>query len=240
MKKRVLIKLSGEALALHNENKIEQVYHFSHIDTIADILAEACKQGYQLCLVIGGGNIWRGRQAGSGMNAATADQMGMLSTMLNCLCMADALRQHGVEAVVQSAFGLPSFTDTFDMHKADEALNQGKVVLFALGLGHPYFTTDTTVVVRARQMQCDEILMAKNIDGVYTADPKVDKNAEFLEKISFSEALAKNLKVMDASAFSMLKESDIKTVRLFSLQDPQNILKVLNGENIGTLLHADF
>lgn len=237
MSKRVLIKLSGEALALHLDNKIEQVYDFSHINTIAEIIANASKKGYQICLVIGGGNIWRGRQAGSGMNAVIADQMGMLSTMLNCLCMADAIRQQGVEAVVQSAYALQSFTDEFDLQEANEALNAGKVVLFALGLGHPFFTTDTTVVVRARQMQVDEILMAKNIDGVYTADPSKDSSAKLLETISYEEALQKGLKVMDASAFSMLNESGIKAVHLFSLKDPQNIIRVLDGEKIGTLMH---
>lgn len=237
MSKRVLIKLSGEALALHGNHKIEQVYDFEHINTIAEIIAKASQKGYQICLVIGGGNIWRGRQAGSGMNPVIADQMGMLSTMLNCLCMADAIRQQGVEAVVQSAYALQSFTDEFDMQEANDALNTGKVVLFALGLGHPFFTTDTTVVVRARQMQVDEILMAKNIDGVYTADPNKDSSAKLLETISYEEALQRGLKVMDASAFSMLNESDIKAVRLFSLKDPQNIIRVLDGEKIGTLMH---
>lgn len=238
MKKRVLIKLSGEALALHQEHSIQQPYDFHHINTIARIIASACKKGYQICLVIGGGNIWRGRQAGSGMNAVIADQMGMLSTMLNCLCMADAIRQQGVEAVVQSAYALQSFTDEFDMSEANAALDSGKVVLFALGLGHPFFTTDTTVVVRARQMQVDEILMAKNIDGVYTADPNVDASARLLEDISYQDALRMGLKVMDASAFSILHESDIKAVRLFSLKDPYNILRVLEGEKLGTLLHS--
>ncbi len=238
MKKRVLIKLSGEALALHADNKIEQVYDFEQINTIAEIIANASKKGYQICLVIGGGNIWRGRQADGRMNPVIADQMGMLSTMLNCLCMADAIRQQGVEAIVQSTYALQSFTDEFDMQEANDALNAGKVVLFALGLGHPFFTTDTTVVVRARQMQVDEILMAKNIDGVYTADPNKDVSAKLLEKVSYRDALNMGLKVMDASAFSMLNESDIKTVRLFSLKDPYNIIRVLDGEKLGTLMYA--
>ncbi|NMD38047.1 MAG: UMP kinase [Christensenellaceae bacterium] len=236
--KRVLIKLSGEALALHNNEKnIEQAYDFNQVNTIADVLVKAHNEGVQICLVIGGGNIWRGRQAGSDMNPATADQMGMLSTMLNCLCMADAIRQKGVKALVQSAVGMPGFADNFDMHKADEALENGKIVLFALGLGHPFFITDTAVVLRARQMQVDEILMAKNIDGVYSADPKTDPNAEFIPEISYTKALEMNLKVMDASAFTMLVEGGIPAVKLFSLKDPQNLLRVLKGEKLGTLLH---
>ena len=171
------------------------------------------------------------------MNLATADQMGMLSTVLNCLCMADAIRQKGVKAVVQSAVGMPGFTDTFDTNVADEQLENGKIVLFALGLGHPFFTTDTAVVLRARQMNVDEILMAKNIDGVYTSDPLVDAKAEFIPDISYQKALELGLKVMDASAFTMLVEGEIPAVRLFSLKDPQNLLKVLKGEKLGTLLH---
>lgn len=237
MKKRVLIKLSGEALAKSEYNKITQIYDFQQVKTIASAIANANKEGYQICLVIGGGNIWRGRQADSGMNPATADQMGMLSTMLNCLCMADALRQEGVKATVQSTYGLETFTDSFSVVDAENALERGEVVLFALGLGHPFFTTDTAVVVRARQMQVDEILMAKNIDGIYSSDPNKDKNAKFIKDITYEDALKKSLKVMDFSAFTMLMDSDINKVRLFSLKDPNNIKKVLDGVNIGSTLH---
>lgn len=237
MKKRVLIKLSGEALAKTENDKITQIYDFKQVKTIASAIANANKEGYQICLVIGGGNIWRGRQADSGMNTATADQMGMLSTMLNCLCMADALRQEGVKATVQSTYGLETFTDSFSVVDAENALERGEIVLFALGLGHPFFTTDTAVVVRARQMQVDEILMAKNIDGIYSSDPNKDKNAKFIKDITYEDALKKSLKVMDFSAFTMLMDSDINKVRLFSLKDPNNIKKVLDGENIGSTLH---
>lgn len=237
MKKRVLIKLSGEALAKTENDKITQIYDFKQVKTIASAIANANKEGYQICLVIGGGNIWRGRQADSGMNPATADQMGMLSTMLNCLCMADALRQEGVKATVQSTYGLETFTDSFSVVDAENALERGEIVLFALGLGHPFFTTDTAVVVRARQMQVDEILMAKNIDGIYSSDPNKDKNAKFIKDITYEDALKKSLKVMDFSAFTMLMDSDINKVRLFSLKDPNNIKKVLDGDNIGSTLH---
>lgn len=237
MKKRVLIKLSGEALAKSQNKEITQIYDFDQVNTIARAIANANKSGYQICLVIGGGNIWRGRQAGSKMNPATADQMGMLSTMLNCLCMADALRQEGVQATVQSAYGLETFTDSFSIKNAEQALERGEVVLFALGLGHPFFTTDTAVVLRAKQMQVDEILMAKNIDGIYSADPNQDKNAKFIEEISYEDALKKGLKVMDFSAFAILMDSNIASVRLFSLKDPDNIKKVLDGEKLGSTLH---
>lgn len=237
MKKRVLIKLSGEALAKTENDKITQIYDFKQVKTIASAIAKANKEGYQICLVIGGGNIWRGRQADSGMNSATADQMGMLSTMLNCLCMADALRQEGVKATVQSTYGLETFTDSFSVVDAENALERGEIVLFALGLGHPFFTTDTAVVVRARQMQVDEILMAKNIDGIYSADPNKDKNAKFIKDITYEDALKKSLKVMDFSAFTMLMDSDIKKVKLFTLKDPDNIKRVLDGDNIGSTLH---
>lgn len=239
MKKRVLIKLSGEALAGKSNSHDINTYDFDQVKKIADTIANASKSGYQICLVIGGGNIWRGRQANTGMNNAIADQMGMLSTMLNCLCMADALRQSGVNAIVQSAYRLETFTESFNVQNAENALEAGSVVLFALGLGHPFFTTDTAVVVRARQMQVDEILMAKNIDGIYTSDPNKDKNAKFIEELSYSDALRMNLKVMDSSAFAMLMESDIKQVRLFSLSDPNNIIKVLHGEKIGTIMKKE-
>lgn len=235
--KRVLIKLSGEALSYSQNGNISKIYDFNKVNEIASIIADANKKGYQICIVIGGGNIWRGRQAESTMTSSTADQMGMLSTMLNCLCMADAIRHLGVKATVQSAYGLETFTEAFSIQKAEKALADGEVVLFALGLGHPYFTTDTAVVLRARQMQVDEILMAKNIDGVYTADPHKDPSAKFIKDISFNDALQKGLKVMDSSAFAMLVESDIKQVRLFGLADSSNILKVLEGEDIGTTMH---
>lgn len=239
MQKRILIKLSGEALSQHDDNNnITSPYNFDHVNHIASILSKANKKDVQICLVIGGGNIWRGRQANSKMQASTADQMGMLSTMLNALCMADALKQQGEKVLIQSAYSLETFTEGFDINKGEQALEENKIVIFALGLGHPFFTTDTAVVLRARQMQVNEILMAKNIDGIYSADPNKDKNAKFIEDISYSEALQQNLRVMDQSAFAMLMESKIEKVRVFSLNNAENILKILDGEKLGTILHA--
>lgn len=229
--KSILLKLSGEALGengrLFDQDKIMEV---------GRVLAEIVKDGTQLGIVIGAGNIWRGRQSQE-MDAVTADHMGMLGTVINCLCMRDAIERNGAEAVVFSAIDMPRVCEPYNVQSAREAMKNGKVVLFAGGSGNPFFTTDTAVVLRAAEMKVDALLLAKNIDGVYTSDPRKDASAVLLRDVSYGEAMARNLKVMDTAAFAMLNEQHIPTVRVFGLDSAESITAVINGDDRGTVLH---
>ena len=196
---RVLLKLSGEALKSGTE-----LFDFDKVRQTAEIIRDMHNLGVEIGVVIGAGNIWRGRQGPAAhMDAVTADQMGMLGTVINCLCVADALRQAGLDAVVQSAVDMNRFAEPFNAMAARRHLAEGRIVLFAAGSGNPFFSTDTAVALRAIEMQVDAILMAKNIDGVYTADPRQDPSATLIRDITYQDALAKNLKVMDAAAFAL-------------------------------------
>lgn len=231
--RRVMLKLSGEALKSGND-----LFDFDKIREAAEIIRTMHNLGTEIGVVIGAGNIWRGRQGPSAnMDAVTADQMGMLGTVINCLCMADALRQAGLDAVVMSAVDMNRFCEPFNAMAARNHLAQGRIVLFAAGSGNPFFSTDTAVALRAIEMQVDAILMAKNIDGVYTADPAKDPTATLIKDITYKEALARGLKVMDASAFALCAENGVPMVRVFGLDDPKNLIKVLEGSDIGTFVH---
>ena len=233
MSKRIMLKLSGEALGNGG-------WLFDHemVNKVAGVLCKVASEGFELAVVIGGGNIWRGRKgAASGMDAVTADQMGMLATVLNCLCMKDAVIRQGAKARVMSAIDMPRVCDTFRADKARKALSKGAIVFFAGGLGSPFFTTDTAVVLRSVEIQADVLLLAKSIDGVYTADPNVDPSAVLIKDITYQEAIRKGLKVMDMSAFAMCADQKLPGVRVFALSDPENILKVLRGDSMGTVLH---
>ncbi len=204
MAKRVMLKLSGEALG--NDGWL---YDHGMIDRVAAELCKVVKQGFELAVVIGGGNIWRGRKGqASGMD----DQMGMLATVLNCLCMKDAVLRQGGTARVMSAIPMPSVCDVFRADKARKALSKGEIVFFAGGLGSPFFTTDTAVVLRAIEVQADTLLLAKSVDGVYTADPAIDPSATLIRSISYAEAIKRNLKVMDMSAFAMCADKQLSQV----------------------------
>ena len=231
MSKRIIIKLSGEALGGNG-----QVFDFAQAQTAARVLAQASRMSYQIGVVIGAGNIWRGRQ-GQDMDAVTADQMGMLGTVINCLYMADAVRREGVPTRVMSAIEMPRVCEVFHAGRAIQAMEQGEIVFFAGGSGNPFFTTDTAVVLRAVETKADIILLAKNIDGVYTADPRKDPTATLIKDISYEEAESRKLRVMDTAAFTMCAEQRVPQVRVFGLSDPENILKVLAGDPMGTVLH---
>ena len=231
--KRVLLKLSGEALKSGND-----LFDFEKVTVAAKTIKKMHDMGVEIGIVIGAGNIWRGRQGpAANMDAVTADQMGMLGTVINCLCMADALRKEGLDAVVQSAVDMNRFAEPFNAMAARRHLQEGRVVLFSCGTGNPFFSTDSGVALRAIEMQVDCVLMAKNIDGVYTADPNKDPNATLIKDITYSDALAKGLKVMDASAFALCAENKVPMVRVFGLDDPENLIKVLNGDDMGTFVH---
>ena len=230
---RVLLKLSGEAL------KAEQdLFDFEKVRQIAEIIRRMHDMGVEIGIVIGAGNIWRGRQGPAAhMDAVTADQMGMLGTMINCLCVADALRQAGLDAVVQSAVDMHRFAEPVNTMAARRHLKEGRIVLFACGTGNPFFSTDSGVALRAVEMEVDAVLMAKNIDGVYTADPLKDPTATLIKDISYTEALERGLKVMDASAFALCAENRVPMLRVFGLDNPENLLRVLEGSDIGTFVH---
>ena len=230
---RVLLKLSGEALKSGSD-----IFDFDKVRQTAGIIRDMRALGVEIGVVIGAGNIWRGRQGPSAhMDAVSADQMGMLGTVINCICMADALRQAGVDAVVMSAVDMNRFCEPFNAMTARRYLSEGRVVLFAAGSGNPFFSTDTAVALRAIEMQVDVILMAKNIDGVYTADPHKDPTATLIKDITYQEALNRGLKVMDASAFALCAENKVPMVRVFGLDDPRNLVKVLEGDDMGTFVH---
>ncbi len=230
---RVLLKLSGEALAGANKTG----YDFAIMGQICDVIGDCIAQGVQVGVVIGGGNFWRGVKNGEGYIERTrADRMGMLATVMNCLALCDVLEQHGVPARVMTALEMPAFGERYTHERAMQHLESGKVVLFGAGTGHPYFSTDTGTVLRAAEIGADVILMAKNVDGVYSADPEKDPAAVKYDEISYDEVLAKRLAVMDLTATSLAMANSIP-VYVFALKDPKNILRAAAGENVGTLVH---
>lgn len=228
--KRVLLKLSGEMLGENGK-----LFDHEIIDHVAKVLVDIVNSGVQLGVVIGAGNIWRGRSGGQ-MDRVTADQMGMLGTVINCLCMRDAVQRAGGKAVVMSAIEMPRVCDVFNAEKARACMENGVVTLFAAGSGNPFFSTDTAVVLRAVEVGADAILLAKNIDGVYTDDPKKNPNATLIREITYEKAQEMRLKVMDAAAFSLCAENKVPLVRVFGLFEPESILKVLDGDDMGTVL----
>ncbi len=231
--KRVVLKLSGEAL-----KSGEDIFDFDKVHRAASVIKKMHDLGVEISIVIGAGNIWRGRQGPSAnMDAVVADQMGMLGTVINCLCVSDALRKEGLDVVVQSAVDMNRFAEPFNAMAARRHLSEGRVVLFAAGSGNPFFSTDTAVALRAIEMQADAILMAKNIDGVYTADPAKDPTATLIKDITYKEALQKGLKVMDAAAFALCAENKVPMVRVFGLDVPENLIAVLEGSDMGTFVH---
>ena len=230
---RIMLKLSGEALG-----KDGQLFDHEKIDQVAGILKQAADSGVQLGIVIGAGNLWRGRLGGAaGMDAVSADMMGMLGTVMNCLCMKEALLRHGVHAHVMSALEMPRVAETYNRDLALEYMERGHVVLFAAGLGNPFFTTDSAVALRAAEIGADAVLLAKNIDGVYSADPRKDDSAVLIRDLSYDEALQRQLNVMDQSALLLCRDQGVPFIRVFGLDDPQNILKVLAGDSMGSVVH---
>ena len=230
--KRVLLKVSGEALAGSAGRGLD----FTVIDSVCDVIAQCAKEGVQVGIVVGGGNFWRGLKDGKGMHERTrADHMGMLATTINALALADILEQKGVEVRVQTAIAMNSIAEPYIRGRAIRHLEKGRVVIFGCGTGNPFFSTDTAAVLRAAEIDADIILLAKNIDGVYSADPKLDPNAVKYDTISYDDVLAQHLQVMDSTATSLSMDNKIPVI-LFALKDPENILRVVHGEKIGTIV----
>ncbi len=231
--KRIMLKLSGEALGVNG-----WLFDHEKIMAVAQVIKEVVTSGTQVGIVIGGGNLWRGRTgAAQGMDAVRADHMGMLGTVMNCIIMQDALIRAGQTAEVFSALPVPGVCQGYRRDAADEALNTKGVALFGGGLGNPFFTTDTAVVLRAVELSADLLLLAKNVDGVYTADPNKDPSATRIIDITYQEAISRGLAVMDLAAFKLCADQGLPQVRVFGLDHPENIKRVLMGEPLGTLLH---
>ncbi|MGO5113497.1 UMP kinase [Candidatus Avoscillospira sp. LCP25S3_F1] len=234
--KRVLLKISGEALAGDQHRGLD----FNVIGGVCDVIKKCVEAGVQVGVVVGGGNFWRGlKDGGDRMERVRADQMGMLATVINCLAVADCLEQRDVPVRVQTAVEMNKIAEPYIRGKALRHLEKGRVVIFGCGTGNPYFSTDTGAVLRAAEIDADVILLAKNIDGVYSADPLKDPTAVKYDEITYDEVLAKHLMVMDTTATSLSMDNHIPIV-LFALKDPENIYRVIMGEKIGTIVKEEF
>ncbi|MBO5122174.1 MAG: UMP kinase [Oscillospiraceae bacterium] len=233
--KRVLLKISGEALAGEKKFGLD----FDVMYRVADVIRECVEMGVQVGIVIGGGNFWRGVKNGEGyIERSRADHMGMLATTMNCMAMADVLEQKGVDVRVQTALEIRAVAEPYIRARAIRHLEKGRVVIFGCGTGNPYFSTDTAAVLRAAEIGAEVILLAKNIDGVYDSDPAVNKDAVKFDAISYDEVLARRLAVMDSTATSLSMDNHIP-VLVFALKDPYNIVRVIRGEQIGTIVKED-
>ncbi len=228
--KRVLLKLSGEALAGEEKTGISA----SVIEGICMQVKQILELGVEVAIVVGAGNFWRGRY-GKEMERTTSDYMGMLATTMNALALQDALETREMYTRVQTAIEMREVAEPYIRRKAVKHLEKGRVVIFACGSGNPYFTTDTAAALRAAEINADVILVAKTIDGVYSADPKIDKTAIKFDKITYLDILNKDLKVMDSTAISLCKDNKIPLI-VFAMDNPENIVKVVKGEKIGTLV----
>jgi uridylate kinase len=230
--RRILLKVSGEVLMGDASFGIDM----ATLDAVAEDIEAVVAAGFELCLVVGAGNIFRGvSMAGRGMERASADYMGMLATVMNALAIQSALERRGVDTRVQSAIPMDAICEPYIRRRALRHLEKGRVVIFAAGLGAPYFTTDTPAALRAAEMGCDALLKGTSVDGVYTADPKTDASAERYGRITYQEILARNLRVMDASAISLARDNHIPIV-VFSIRERGNLLKVLKGEGVHTTI----
>ena len=229
--RRVLLKLSGEALAAGADG----ILNFDFTAQVAAQIKRCVDAGVQVAVVVGAGNIWRGRQ-GTDMDRVRADHMGMLATVINSIALQDAFVHAGMEAVVKTSVDIHAFADVYTARDAIAALEAGKVVIFGGGLGVPYFSTDTTAVLRAAEIHADCVLMAKNIDAIYSADPRKDPTATRYSELTYRQIIDRNLKALDLSAMIFCMENDVNGYA-FGLADPENIYRVVMGEPVGTLIH---
>ena len=228
--KRVLLKLSGEALAGENKTGISPEV----LDDITNQVKELKDLGVEVAIVVGGGNFWRGKY-GHNMEKTTSDYMGMLATTINALALQDALEAKGMFTRVQTAIEMREIAEPYIKRKATKHLEKGRIVIFAAGTGNPFFTTDTCAALRAAEIDADVILVAKTIDGVYSADPKVDPNAVKYDEITYLDILNKDLKVMDSTATSLCKDNNIPLI-VFAMSEKGNMLKAVKGERVGTIV----
>ena len=228
--KRVLLKLSGEAIGGETKKGVDA----ETLGKICDQVKKIVELGVQVSIVVGGGNFWRGRY-GHHMERTTSDYMGMLATAMNGLALQDSLEARGLSTRLQTAIEMRQIAEPYIKRKALKHLENGRVVIFACGTGNPYFTTDTAAALRAAETEAEVILLAKTIDGVYSADPKEDKTAEKYDEITYLDILNKDLKVMDSTATSLCRDNQIPLI-VFGIDEPENIVKIVKGEKIGTYI----
>ena len=234
--KRILLKVSGEALA----GEAHRGLNFDIINEVCASIKQCVQMGVQVGVVIGGGNFWRGVKDGADkMQRSHGDAMGMLATVMNCIAVADALEKQGVDARVMTAVEMNKFAEYFTRDKADRYLNEGKVVFFACGTGNPYFSTDTGAVLRGVEIEADAVLMAKNIDCIYSADPMKDPAAVKYDRLTYSEALEKNLRATAITAMALAMDNNM-TMVCFGLNEENSIIRVVRGESIGTTVQNKF
>ena len=229
--KRILLKLSGEAIS----GKADGILDFEFIGKIADVLKKCVADGVQVAIIVGAGNIWRGAK-GVGMDRCRADSMGMLATVINALGLEDEFNRRGLDAVAMSAVEISEFVELYNAGRAKRYLESGRVVIIGGGKGNPFFTTDTAAVLRAAELEVDAALLAKNIDGVYNADPKKDPNAVRYDELTYREMVDRELHAIDLTAASFCMDNDLTTY-LFELRDPENIYRAVTGQRIGTEIH---
>ena len=233
--RRILLKISGEALA----GEAHRGLNFDIVNDVCGVIKQCVDMGVQVGLVVGGGNFWRGVKDGADkMQRSHGDAMGMLATVMNAIAVADALEKQGVNARVLSAVEMNKFAEYFTRDTAERYLNDGKVVLFAAGTGNPYFSTDTGAVLRGVEIEADAILLAKNVDGIYSADPNVDPTAVKYDTLTYDQVLAQHLKATDTTAMTLAMDNHMVLV-CFALKDPQNIIRVVCGEKIGTIVKEE-
>ncbi len=228
--KRILLKLSGEAIAAGGSEIVDEAF----IHKIAEVLHRCLEDGVQIGVIVGAGNIWRGRQ-GKNMDPTRADYMGMLATTINALALQDAFIREGIDTRVMTAIDMHQFAEPYIRNRALHHLEKGRVVIFACGLGIPFFSTDTAAVLRAAEINADIVLMAKNIDGIYTADPRLDPTAYKLDSIAYKEILYRGLAALDSTATSFSMDNHMP-ILAFGLNDPENIYRAVMGEEIGTMI----
>ena len=228
--KRILLKVSGEALSGGKGTGLDD----ATIGGVAEIIKQCTEMGVEVAIVVGGGNFWRGRSS-TDMNRTRADHIGMLATVMNALALQSGLEAAGVVTRVQTAIEMRQIAEPYIRNKAMVHLERGKVVIFGCGTGNPFFSTDTAAALRAAEIEADAILLAKSIDAVYDSDPMVNKDAKRFSKISYKEVLNRNLKVMDSTATALCMDNDIP-ILVFGVDDPKNIVRILCGENLGTVV----
>ncbi len=235
--RRVLLKISGEAIKTGLDKKSTELYNFAYVDEIVSVIKKCMDKGVQFAIIVGGGNIWRGRSSGD-MDRSIADHMGMLATVMNCLCLKDAFANAGIDARVMTTARMDTFGELFTKEDAIKHLEKGRVVLLGGGIGAPFFSTDTPAVLRGAEIEADVVMMAKNVSGVYTADPEKDPNAKLLPVVSYTEILRKNLGVIDMTAAALARDTK-QTTYLFGLTESDNIYKIIMGETLGTIVKED-
>ncbi|MDO4867655.1 MAG: UMP kinase [Clostridia bacterium] len=238
MYKRIILKLSGETLAPEkfSENNASHCFDAARVDRAAAAIVKLADLGVQVGVVMGGGNIWRGRFTDQ-MNPVLADQMGMLATIINALAVQDAIVRLGRGATVFTAQEMTRFADLYRADRAIAAMERGDIVLLSGGSGNPFFTTDTAAALRAAELHADAVFKGTTVDGVYSADPRKDPNAKLIRDITYRETIEQGLKVMDTSAFQLCQDQRIPVIRIFNMDDLDNIVKVAQGADIGTVVH---